>query len=285
MKKTFSQRLLHASAASAAIAVLASGSALAATYVTGPLPSEFGGGFIPPDPAVLKNVQKASKEAAKLAASVEKCYAKGAANFSKGKATGVSTCLDDPSKGVLPKFNAKIQGIMAKAPGLPPCFDFVAAGGVIADLVRGFNPQTYCDGGPPASCSQVKATIITTYADPDASGVTTFVDYPGDKADIPGANQDPSVQERIVNVTGINDGLFSVGDQDGGDPDLFDDRMSAGLLSLNAAIPSGSFAEATFDCRPGQVPLEDEFSCTIDAGDFDGNVIAGSCDVVLTYFP
>src|SRR5688572_33458049 len=103
-----------------ALAVSAS-AAMAATYVTGPLPSEFGGGFIPPNPAILKNVQKASKEGAKLAASVEKCYSKGAANYSKNKATGVQACLNDLSKGVLIKYAAKIQSINQKAPGLPPC--------------------------------------------------------------------------------------------------------------------------------------------------------------------
>lgn len=117
---------------------------MAGTYVTGPLPSEFGAGFIPPNPAVLKNVQKAAKEGAKLAASVEKCYSKGAANFSKGKATGVDTCLNDVKKGVLPKYNAKIAKIQSKAPGLPPCSDNIEAGATIAGLVKGFNALTYC---------------------------------------------------------------------------------------------------------------------------------------------
>ena len=85
-----------------AVALTAS-AASAGTYVTGALPSEFGGGFIPPDAKVLKNVQKASKEGAKLAASVEKCYSKGAANYSKNKATGVDTCLNDVKKGVHPE--------------------------------------------------------------------------------------------------------------------------------------------------------------------------------------
>ena len=96
---------------------LSASAAFAGTYVTGPLPSEFGGGFIPPDPAVLKNVQKASKEGAKLAASVEKCYSKGAANYSKNKATGVQACLNDLSKGVLIKYAAKIQSIYQSGSG------------------------------------------------------------------------------------------------------------------------------------------------------------------------
>jgi hypothetical protein len=126
-----------------AIALSAS-AAFAGTYVSGALPSEFGGGFIPPNPSILKNVQKASKEGAKLAASVEKCYSKGAANYSKGKATGVTSCLNDLSKGVLIKYAAKIQGINSKAPGLPSCHNYLADGALIAGLVKGFNPLVYC---------------------------------------------------------------------------------------------------------------------------------------------
>lgn len=138
MKRFVSTTLSLAVALSATVA-------LAGTYVTGPLPSEFGGGFIPTDPGILKNVQKASKEGAKLSASIEKCYSKGAANYSKGKATGVSTCLNDPAKGVLPKYQAKVAGIAAKAPGLPPCAGTPGSSAtLIAGLVKGFNPLVYC---------------------------------------------------------------------------------------------------------------------------------------------
>jgi hypothetical protein len=136
MKRFVSTTLSLAVALSATVA-------MAGTYVSGPLPTEFGGGFIPPNPAILKNVQKASAEGAKLSASVEKCYSKGAANYSKGKAPGVGTCLNDPAKGVIPKYNAKIAGIAAKAPGLPTCRN-TAAGDTVATLVKGFNALIYC---------------------------------------------------------------------------------------------------------------------------------------------
>ncbi|MBY0274033.1 hypothetical protein K2Z84_01740 [Candidatus Binatia bacterium] len=136
MKRFVSTTLSLAVALSATVA-------MAGTYVSGPLPTEFGGGFIPPNPAILKNVQKASAEGAKLSASVEKCYSKGAANYSKGKAPGVGTCLNDPAKGVIPKYNAKIAGIAAKAPGLPTCRN-TAAGDTVATLVKGFNALVYC---------------------------------------------------------------------------------------------------------------------------------------------
>jgi hypothetical protein len=289
MKKTLAHRLFRAGAApvaAAAMLALASGSALAGTYVAGALPAEFGGGFIPPDPSVLKNVQKANAEAAKLAASIEKCYSKGAANFSKAKADGVDACLNDPSKGVLPKYHAKIAGIVGKAPGLPPCFDFAGAGDAVANIVKGFNPQTYCDGGPPASCSKVVVTITTSFASTEGSGITTQVDYPETKADIPGGGNEASVQARVVNQTGINTGTFSSGDNDTDVPtNLLDDRLSVGLISISTPISAGAFAQATFDCKPGQVPAQNDFSCTFDGGDLEGNTIPGSCALALSYVP
>ena len=42
------------------------------------------------------------------------------------------------------KYTAKINGIAAKAPGLPPCHNYVNDGALIAGLVKGFNPSTYC---------------------------------------------------------------------------------------------------------------------------------------------
>jgi hypothetical protein len=270
--------------AAAALLALASG-AHAGTYVTGALPPEFGGGFVPPDPGVLKNVQKATKEGAKLVASVEKCYAKGAANFAKGKATGVDTCLNDSSKGVVPKYVAKVAGIAGKAPGLPPCHDFQNDGALIADLVRGFNGLTYCDGAPPEPCTSAIVTVTTSYPDPNAAGVTAFVDYPEDLLDIPGGGSEPSVVARIENLSGVVGGTFLVGDQDT-NANTLDDRVSAGLLSLGAPIPAGPFAEATFDCKPGEPsPEPADFVCTLDASDLGGNTIAGACSVTVTLVP
>jgi hypothetical protein len=137
--------------------VVSASAAFAGTYVTGPLPTEFGGNpnknfhlrpHVPSGatgPAILKNIQKASAEGAKLAAAVEKCYSKGASNYSANKATGLSACLNDTAKGVIPKFQAKVTAIGTKAPGYPPC-NAVPAGqaSVIANLVKGFNSTTYC---------------------------------------------------------------------------------------------------------------------------------------------
>jgi hypothetical protein len=45
---------------------------------------------------------------------------------------------------VLIKYAAKIQSINQKAPGLPPCHNYVGDGALIASLVKGFNGQVYC---------------------------------------------------------------------------------------------------------------------------------------------
>jgi len=118
-------------------------SAMAGTYVSGPLPSEFGGGRVPTSPDVFKAVGKASKEGAKLAGGAAKCYSKGAKNVSKGSPSGVTACLTDAKKGVLTKFTAKVTKISTKS-ALPPCHDFLSDGNLIVSLTKGFNPLVYC---------------------------------------------------------------------------------------------------------------------------------------------
>ncbi|MBY0279087.1 hypothetical protein K2Z84_27455 [Candidatus Binatia bacterium] len=167
-------------------------SAPAGTYVDGALPPEFGGGFVPPDPAVLKNVQKASQASAKLAAALEKCWAKGAVNHSRGKPSGVDACLYDAKKGVVPKYDAKIASIAGKAPGLPPCHDFVAAGTQIAALVKGFNATTYCDGtAPTPTPSVVPTSTAASTSSPSPSPTPTPSPSPT-PSPTPSPSQSPS---------------------------------------------------------------------------------------------
>lgn len=123
---------------------LSAGPALAGTYVSGPLPSEFGGGFVPPSPDILKNLQKASKLTAKFGAAVEKCYSKGAANVSKGKDSGLLECLLSEPRGVVARHITKIGAIAAKPPGLPPCYDFEVPGVEIFDAITGLQSLVYC---------------------------------------------------------------------------------------------------------------------------------------------
>ena len=117
--------------------------AMAGVYVSGPLPSEFSGGFASPNPDVFKAVGKASKEGSKLAGGLAKCFSKGASNFSKGKASGVDTCINNSKKGVISKFYAKIAKTASKSP-LPTCHNFALDGNLIRTITKGFNPAVYC---------------------------------------------------------------------------------------------------------------------------------------------
>lgn len=122
---------------------LSASAAMAGVYVSGPLPSEFAGGHVSPNPDVHKAAGKASKEGAKLAGGASKCYSKGAGNVSKGKPSGVDTCLNNTKKGVTVKYAAKIAKIASKST-LPACHNFQNDGAIIAGLVKGFNPLVYC---------------------------------------------------------------------------------------------------------------------------------------------
>ena len=120
---------------------LSASAALAGVYVSGPLPSEFDGGYVPTDPDMMKAMGKSSKEGTKLSGGVSKCFSKGAKNVSKGKPSGVDTCINNSKKGVLAKYIAKRSGITP----LPPCSSAPAtAGGIVTALVKAFNPQIYC---------------------------------------------------------------------------------------------------------------------------------------------
>jgi len=139
---------------SAAAIILGASIAIAGTYVSGPLPSEFSGGFVPPSPDTLKGIDKAAKQGSKLAGKASKCYTKGAKNVSKGKPSGVDECINNTKKGVLAKYEAGIAKVASKFP-LPPCHDFVADGAVIKNLTKLFNPQIYCQSPSGAFLDQV----------------------------------------------------------------------------------------------------------------------------------
>jgi hypothetical protein len=127
--------------------VLAPMYATAATFQTGSLPAEFGGGIL-----VSRDTFLAETEAAlaleKLRLAVEKCYARGADNVSRGKPSNVAPCLHDPVKGSIVKYQATLAKIAAKRGGLPPCAGFVERGTNIAELTRAFFAWSFC-GDPP----------------------------------------------------------------------------------------------------------------------------------------
>ena len=237
------------------------------------LPAEFGGGFLPPDSDTQKNVQKASKELAKLWASIEKCYSKGVGNFSKAKADGVTTCLTDPAKGVITKYQAKIAGIT-----LPPCADFATLQAQVEGISKAANNQ-YC------ACSQTVATVTTSYGG-SASAASTFLGYDDAKLDIPGFGSQQSVIDRVDDLSGVVGGTFSYADTDT-DANTLDDRIAVGLISLSQPFPAGDFMSVTFDCKAGQgAAVAGDFACTLDASDNNGDAITGSCSVSsVSYVP
>jgi len=242
------------------------------------LPAEFGAGFLPPDSGTQKNVQKASKELAKLWASIEKCYSKGVGNVSKGKPDGVTACLADPAKGVVPKYEAAIAKVAAKAPGLPGCADFATLQAQVEGISKAANNQ-YC------ACSRTVATVTTSYAG-NASAASTFVGYPETALDIPGFGSQQSVIDRVTDLTGVLGGTFSYADTDT-DANTLDDQIAVGLISLSQPFPAGPFLSVSLDCKAGQgAAVAGDFTCTLDASDINGAQIAGSCSVSsVSYVP
>ena len=114
----------------------------------GPLPDGVfgdGTGYVPEDPKLLKRELKAQKAEAVLAGKLEKCLEAGTRKLAKSKPDEVAACLFTSLKSVVPKYEAAIEKIDAKEPGLPACNDFAADGDEIVARVKGFQPLAYCD--------------------------------------------------------------------------------------------------------------------------------------------
>jgi hypothetical protein len=139
-------------------------------------------------------------------------------------------------------------------------------------------------GNPGGRCAALDATASVTWdaaAFPDVSGVVVRIDYPAAIA-IPGSNADPSIGERVTNLTGISDGLLEATDRPRPDSAV-DDRLSIALLSLSQPVATGPFARVRFDCAPSaEAPAAAEVSCTVEAARFDGSpVTPASCALTI----
>jgi hypothetical protein len=130
------------------------------------------------------------------------------------------------------------------------------------------------------ACEQATLTITVTHEVSDAAGVTTSISYPA-SASLPGTANQPTVLDRVENLTGVSGGLFSVGDNDA-DPN--DATLVVGLVSPAAAVPSGPFAEVTFDCE-GEAPVLADFACTPDVSSVLGNTVESTCTLALDVTP
>lgn len=141
-------------------------------------------------------------------------------------------------------------------------------------------PTPTIGGGP--TCTQLDVTVAVNFNQTDfadVSGITVGLGYP-QSLGIPGFGNQPTVLERVTNLTGVTGGLFSVGDDDA------QSRLNVGLISLGSAIPPGSFARVRFDCTTGaSVPPASAFSCVVDAATFEGNTVSPTQCVITVAQP
>ncbi|MDG2305678.1 MAG: hypothetical protein P8R42_13750 [Candidatus Binatia bacterium] len=126
-----------------AVALFAT-SAQAGTYLGGaPLPAEFGFiGLIPFDAETFDATNKHQKFSSKLAASMAKCFSKGARNVSKGKDSGLDACLNDPRKGVVPKYLARVDALAPRPWCMPNGSSYVQK---VLAFTRDINRDYYCE--------------------------------------------------------------------------------------------------------------------------------------------
>jgi hypothetical protein len=139
-------------------------------------------------------------------------------------------------------------------------------------------PPPTGDGTCPAG-GKVDATINLAFDNGggaiNAAGVTTTLSYPA-AVSIPGVGADATVIERVTNLTGVGNGIFSAGDNDT-NADNVDDQLKVGLITSSNAIAPGAFARVRFDCTAGKAL--GAVSCSADVSDAVGTDLAGSCSV------
>jgi hypothetical protein len=136
-----------------------------------------------------------------------------------------------------------------------------------------------CAEAIPATCSSAAITVQTSFTPPakDVQGVATTVVYVGPKLQLNGSP---------TNLTGIEDGIFSFGDNDLVGGDFLNDTLTVGLVASPGDIPPGLFASASFVCRDGaSSPTPNDFSCSSDVSDVDGGAVASACSISLAVTP
>lgn len=130
-----------------AIAILAalslSANAALADYHAGPIPPEFGlAGQIPQNPDMYKAVAKHSKDSAKLGADIAKCYSRGVRNVTKGRDSGINSCINHSKRGVLTKYLARVSNLSPLPWCLPSNADLAQQ---VIDFTKTFQVQYYCE--------------------------------------------------------------------------------------------------------------------------------------------
>jgi hypothetical protein len=140
--------------------------------------------------------------------------------------------------------------------------------------------------GPGGACTRARLTVQVNYDEKSVigsgrlEGLTVDVGYPATLS-LPGTLSDPSVTERVMNLTGLSSALLSVADNDANPSAAV---VSAGLVSIGTTIPAGNFASIDFDCQTGtSTPPTASFTCSAFGADAFGLPIASeNFDCVLT---
>jgi cysteine-rich repeat protein len=131
---------------------------------------------------------------------------------------------------------------------------------------------------PVLRCEQVNVIVSIAYSTSeilDLAGVVVDLSYPPATVLLPGSGSDPSVAERVTDLSGAN-GFLQVDDNDT-DQDGNDDRLRNGYATTGGTIPAGDFEAVLFDCAgEGVVPLPEDFSCAVvQSSDSLGNPAGG----------
>jgi hypothetical protein len=140
--------------------------------------------------------------------------------------------------------------------------------------------------GPGGACTRALLTVQVSYDEKSVigsgrlEGLTVDIGYPATLS-LPGTLSDPSVTERVMNLTGLSSALLSVADNDA-NPSAA--AVSVGLVSIGTTIPPGDLASIDFDCQAGtNTPPTTSFTCSAFGADAFGLPIAAeNFDCVLT---
>lgn len=131
-------------------------------------------------------------------------------------------------------------------------------------------------GGSSATCAGTvtltAAIAYDTVSVPNLSGATVDIMYPN-TVSVPGFGSDPTVIERVTNLSGVSGGLFQVGDDD--------TAINVGLVSLGQTIPAGPLARIRFDCTAGTISTA-SFPCVAVGSDNNGLDVGVACSLSIT---
>jgi photosystem II stability/assembly factor-like uncharacterized protein len=106
----------------------------------------FGGGLVPPDNATFTVEQSVVKAQDTLIKNLDKCYRTGVKNLVNGKPDNITTCVNDPSKGALAKFDKTVAKLHPPKKPVPACIDLNVRRDFVATAMQSLNFLVYCSG-------------------------------------------------------------------------------------------------------------------------------------------